>query len=806
DGKSIVMQSGNTYRMKPDGSHAEQFTHGQVNPFGLCFDPLGNLYSADCHSMPLTQLLHGAQYVSFNKPHDGLGFAPHLIDFGQEHSTALCGVVYYEADQFPIEYRSRLYLGDVVYSRLNSYTLEWHGSTPKAHFHKFLTSDDPWFRPVDQKLGPDGAIYVADFYNRIIGHYEVPLNHPGRDRDSGRIWRIVWRGEKGEAPTLKRPYDDLRKESVVKLVELLGHANLTVRMQAMHQLVERGNENIEPIRSAMSARGTGSQRACGLWVLERLRAADAKTIENAVTDADPSVRVHAMRVLAERPKWSDKVSVSVWATLTESNATLVRAAVEALGVHPSPTTMQALMNFRSTVSADDVELVYAARLALRNNLSDPAMWKSLPKNLDAKQREALADIMPALPTPESADFLLTYLQSAQPPMNQTQSLVQFIARQGGEQTRDAVVKFGQGRGDLREQVGLLQAVQRGLQERGSGLTPPAKAWAEELTGKLLASADAGLKQAGAEVAGSARVASAQPRLREIALDRKAGDGPRGAAFAALVTLDASNVALLGGVLADATESNAIRSKAAALLGSLNTPAARGELLKALPTAPAVVASAIANGLASTTPGGGELLKAVAEGKASPRLLQERDVAIRLQQAKVPNLTERVAKLTAGLPAADQRINDLMKQRHDHFASAKTDAVLGAQVFEKNCAACHQLNGKGTKVGPQLDGVGARGLDRLLEDVLDPNRNVDPAFRATRITLKDGRDLTGLVLREEGEVVVLADNLGKEVRVEKKTIEERTISPLSPMPANWADVIPEPEFHNLMAFLLTQRGK
>ena len=54
------MHSGNVYRMKPDGSHAEYFTHGQVNPFGLAFDPLGNLYSSDCHSQPLYQLLRGA--------------------------------------------------------------------------------------------------------------------------------------------------------------------------------------------------------------------------------------------------------------------------------------------------------------------------------------------------------------------------------------------------------------------------------------------------------------------------------------------------------------------------------------------------------------------------------------------------------------------------------------------------------------------------------------------------------------------------------------------------------------------------
>ncbi len=201
DGQPIVMQSGNTYRMKPDGSHLEYYTHGQVNPFGLAFDPLGNLYSCDCHSRPIYCLLPEAYYPSFGKPHDGLGFGPEMVthDHG---STGIGGIVYYAAEHFPKAYRDNIFIGNVVTSRINRDTLEWHGSSPKGIAQPdFLVSDDPWFRPVDLELGPDGALYVADFYNRIIGHYEVPLTHPGRDRERGRIWRIVYKGgrQDGEA-------------------------------------------------------------------------------------------------------------------------------------------------------------------------------------------------------------------------------------------------------------------------------------------------------------------------------------------------------------------------------------------------------------------------------------------------------------------------------------------------------------------------------------------------------------------------------------------------------------------------------
>ena len=189
DKRPINMNSGNTYRMRPDGSHAEYFTHGQVNPFGLAFDALGNLYSCDCHSRPVYQLIRGAYYPSFGKPDDGVGFGPDMVthDHG---STGIGGISFYAADQFPKAYRDTVFVGNVVTNRVNHDRIEWHGSSPQGiEQPDFVWSEDNWFRPVDIELGPDGALYIADFYNRIIGHYEVPLTHPGRDRERGRVWR-----------------------------------------------------------------------------------------------------------------------------------------------------------------------------------------------------------------------------------------------------------------------------------------------------------------------------------------------------------------------------------------------------------------------------------------------------------------------------------------------------------------------------------------------------------------------------------------------------------------------------------------
>jgi putative heme-binding domain-containing protein len=108
------------------------------------------------------------------------------------------------------------------------------------------------------------------------------------------------------------------------------------------------------------------------------------------------------------------------------------------------------------------------------------------------------------------------------------------------------------------------------------------------------------------------------------------------------------------------------------------------------------------------------------------------------------------------------------------------------------------------VGPQLDGLGERGSERLLEDLLDPSRNVDEAFRTTVVTTKDGRVLSGLRLREEGGGLVLADSSGKELLVPAADIEERSLSRLSPMPNNVAELVGEENIPHLLAYLLEKR--
>jgi putative heme-binding domain-containing protein len=177
---------------------------------------------------------------------------------------------------------------------------------------------------------------------------------------------------------------------------------------------------------------------------------------------------------------------------------------------------------------------------------------------------------------------------------------------------------------------------------------------------------------------------------------------------------------------------------------------------------------------------------------------------RLQSARLPNIQQRIARLTEGLPPAEERLQQSIQLRRAGYTKAAVDGDRGAKLFEKHCAICHTLAGRGAKIGPQLDGVGVRGLDRILEDVLDPNRNVDQAFRSTILALKSGRVLNGLVLNSDGDVVTLADAQGQQSQVPKADIDEQTMSKISPMPANVVDILTESEFYDLISFLLAQR--
>ena len=968
----LEMQSGNTYRFRPDGSAIEQISWGQVNPFGMCFDARGDFFNADCHSKPITMLLQGGYYDSFGKPHDGLGFAP--IATSNDHgSTGIAGIVAYASSHFPPEYSGSMFVGNVVTNIVHRDQPQWRGSSPWIEKPQdFLTCDDWWFHPVDLQLGPDGALYICDFYNSIIGHYEVDLLHPKRDRLRGRIWRVVYTGDKKLEPPI---VPNLSQSPIEGLLERLRDKNLTVRQFAANELERQfGAAGINQARSRLTfpepsdseeSAQRADERVQTLWLLWRNGQLDEPLIERFAKDKSTVVRIHLVKALAETPVWNAKIGELVRTAIQDSDPFVRRAAAEALGRHPDPANLQPLVQLWKSTDSKDVQLIQASRIALRNQLRPTnAVSKITDIRLNPNELASIAEIALAVPSESAAWFTFDYLRQHDVPQPIIEKSLSHVAKHVSPQRLDEVADYIQQKfaNDIPRQASLFQAIFTGLSQRGSRLSADTALgkWATKLTVTLLdprqsrsapweniplvsaataspwgvrhrnstdGNADAWFFDSianGEHLTGVLRSApftvpeklkfwmcghnglpgtdtppvnhvrlklvdsgeviakEIPPRndvAREYSWDLKSWGG-RQAVFEAVdadtatayawlaigrfepdvvaapmpefdfadatlatavkvadqlqieslatpvielisnpqadtpVRMAAAQSGLnlsrnaaitaLSSIVQSPTEPSTLRTHAAQLLGSVNSPISRDALATALRNAPAPLQQPIALAMAGTQDGGDRLFSMIATGRASARLLQDKPILDRLSSVPIPDREQKINELTQGLTAADDRLKQLIAKFSASFATSEATPESGFTVFKKSCVACHRINDEGGKVGPQLDGVGHRGLERLLEDVLDPNRNVDAAFRASVVAKKDGLVVTGLKLREEGNTLVLGDNQGKEVLIRNSDIDDVRISNLSPMPSNFADQLNEADLRSLVTFLLRQK--
>jgi putative heme-binding domain-containing protein len=228
------------------------------------------------------------------------------------------------------------------------------------------------------------------------------------------------------------------------------------------------------------------------------------------------------------------------------------------------------------------------------------------------------------------------------------------------------------------------------------------------------------------------------------------------------------------------------------------------LVEAMRSAPERLQNLLALKLAEHRSSAETLLSMLESGIGTPRLLHDEVIVQKLRLARPDDASQRIQALSDNLSAQDEELQRLIVERQQDFWAADASAERGEVVYAKHCMACHQLRGRGTNIGPQLDGIGTRGEERVIEDILDPNRNVDLAFRTSVYVLQDGRVLSGLFRRTEGPMTIVADLTGKEVSIPTADIEEEQKSNSSLMPNNFGTLITEEELMDLVATLREKR--
>ncbi len=818
-GRVVNLTSGNTYRFRPDGSRFEVFAHGQTNPFGLAFDARGDVFTADSHSKPVYLLVPGGYYEGIGKQHDGLGFAP-AITLDDHGSSAIAGIAHYSATQFPAEFRGNLFNGNPVTRRINRARLDWRGSSPSASRQPdFLTSDDPSFRPIQVKLGPDGALWVADFYNPIIGHYETPLTHPNRDRTHGRVWRIVWRGLDGNVAPATLP--NLAALPIAELVARLGDDNLVVRSLALTELLVRPDAAAAtPALLARAARlvagtegGADETVALPLFVaLERLGRSDDALLRRALTRAGSDVALAALRTLALREKLPADAEELFGAIAgrgrpgAESFATAPglawRTLADLLRRDSPGWGGPLLLAMLAKAPEADFELGYALRLALKTAAlgadgNTLRAWAAA----DDPSAAQLALVSLAVPTPAAADFLLGHLERTK-----------FAGLRAGDFARHAVANLPAERmGDVRPLIQSLTnapltqrvALAEGLAEIAAKpqrtLPPDVLAWLQRELLAAIGDADLGPAFRAINAVRPLSWPEKAAPLRAVALGTS-NDGTRVAAMRALTPGAVGTEATLIEVLGSGA-SLGVRRVAADLLGTATaSEAAHAALIAAFAGAHADIAMVVATSLARSDAGATEVVRLAATGGVNPTLLRHRYVALALEK-RPTDLRARVDEITRNLPPEDARLDALIAQRVAAAPKYQPDAGRGARHFTAQCASCHRFRNEGGNLGPSLDGIGSRTVSRLVEDLLDPSRNIDPAFRLATITLKNGETKSGMNLREEEGRTSLTDPAnGQAISVPRSEVAATATSPVSPMPAAFETLFSEAEFFDLVAYL------
>ncbi len=806
------------YRFRPDGSKLEFIRSTNNNTWGLGFSEEGLAFGSTANGCPSVFMpIPNRSYEAVR------GWSPRVLqsiaDSNRYHPitekvrqvdyhggfTAAAGHALYTARTYPKEYWNRTaFVTEPTGHLAATFVLEPQGAGFRARYGwNLLASDDEWTAPTMAEVGPDGCVWIIDWYNYIVQHNPTPPGYRTgrgaayetelRDKKHGRIYRLVAKPQAGSKPQAAPKTVNLKNAALEELVACLKNDNMLWRKHAQRLLVERGKKDVVPelIKlvndPAVDETGLNVGAIHALWTLHGLGALEGSdpaataAVSAALKHPSAGVRRNAAGVL---PRNDDGLHALVKRDLlSDADAQVRLSALVALSeMRPHPLAAGLVFNcLKEPVNNGDRWLLDAATCAAATH----AEYLLLTIALSGKA-----------PLPDRLEGLVAIVAEHHARGKPVDSIGWMPLNLAGADVKWAeVILAGLAKGWPKDTpVQLPAGSDKTLSDLFARLSPAGQGNLIRLT-TLWGSK--GLEKHGAQIAQS---------LLKIVTDEKQAEDARVSAARQLVELtaiDADSVDSLLAVLSPRTGP----ALAAGVIGALEasqSPRVGPAILERFNAWPPSLRKAGVQVLLRRPESTRALLEALDKGtvQLDELALDQRQALASHPDRRIAGRAKKLLERGGGLPNADRQkvIEELLP-----LVKKPGDPALGKEVFKKHCANCHRHGTEGNHIGPDLSGMAAHTKEHLLAEILDPNRNVEGNFRVYTVATNDDRVLVGLLASESKTSIELIDAEAKRHVLQRTDVDQVAASTKSLMPEGFEKQLKEQELANMLEFL-TQRGK
>jgi putative membrane-bound dehydrogenase-like protein len=764
------------FRIHPRTREFQLFCEGTSNPWGIAWDNEGSAFVSACVIDHLWHLVETGYYHRQGGP-----YPPHTwkIDSIVKHKhqkAAYCGLHFFDSDTYPPAYRERLFMGNIHGGCVNVDVLERDGSTYFARPNPdFLTAHDPWFMPVSQKTGPDGCLYILDWYDRYHCYQDARRDPAGIDRLRGRLYRVRYK----DTPRAGR--FDLGRESDDQLIDRLRSPNVFFRDIAQRLLSERAHEATRPKleRLVLDAQAPRKTRMHALWALIGAGMLDHEFHQKLLHHQDAGFRAWGVRAAGDLPMVDP----------------LLRRGVAGMTGDASPDVqLQVAIAVRKFKDMEPLPVLLEVLAACRDDKLIPhIVWQNLHPLLEGQ-----------------ATLFLSHVRRYADNANVRRLMPRTLERLLGGKADPAVA------------VGLVKLL---TESRPADLTPARQCLAMlarrvqtgEMTGSQLAAVRDGLRplmdhlltQAGHPLSLDAAILATtlkdrqgfEPARKCLTSAKEPGETRLLALNALIAGGDAHVLKTAAAILGDSHgNSSGFRGQVLAALAALNDPQVAAVVLANYPHMEKDLQPRAIELLTQRASWSKQLLQAIGRKEIPASALNVNQVR-KLLATKDPELTRQVRALWGSVRAERNPEREKVVQEMRNFLRKhRGNPAAGQLVFKNVCAQCHRIYGEGQDVGPDLTANGRSDFDQLLSNVFDPSLVIGAGYQATTVTTTRGQVVTGLVVEDNAERVVLKLQGGKLETIPRKDVDEVIVSKVSLMPEGLEKQLKPQEVADLFAFL------